>query len=59
MHPARYDAALAACCLEQDMDQLVDGDATEIGAVASWVKASTNGSLVMVDIRYEVFIKAG
>jgi len=26
-----YDAALAACCLHQDMDQLVDGDATEIG----------------------------
>ena len=26
-----YDAALAACCLHQDIDQLVDGDATEIG----------------------------
>ena len=27
-----YAAALTACCLEQDLEQLVDGDATEIGA---------------------------
>ncbi|CAE7247979.1 Abcc1 [Symbiodinium sp. CCMP2592] len=31
LNEERYEEAIAACCLEQDLDQFVEGDATEIG----------------------------
>lgn len=50
--PSLYKAALTACCLEQDMEQLVDGDATEIGEKGITISGGQRARIAMARAFY-------
>ncbi|CAE7032848.1 ABCC2 [Symbiodinium sp. KB8] len=52
MNEERYEEAIAACCLEQDLDQFVEGDATEIGEKGITISGGQRARIALARVYY-------